>query len=80
MKKAIKAIYEEGVFKPERRLRIPEHSEFYLTISPLPEEDNKKKKLVSKQKKALEKLIGIGNSGKQDVSKNHDKYIYTKDS
>lgn len=28
----------------------------------------------------LEKLIGIGNSGKQDVSKNHDKYLYTKDS
>ena len=80
MSKPIKAIYEEGVFKPEKKLRIVEYSKFYLTISPLPEEDNKIKNIVSKQKKALEKLIGIGNSGKQDVSKNHDKYLYTKDS
>lgn len=80
MTKAIKAIYEDGVFKPEKKLRLREHTEFYLTISTLPEEDDKTKKLVSKQKKALEKLIGIGDSGKHDVSKNHDKYLYTKDS
>lgn len=79
MPKTIEAIYEDGVFKPVKKQRIPEHSKIYLTISPAPEEDKEIKKIVNRQKKALKKLVGIGDSGQKDVSKDHDKYLYSKD-
>ena len=77
MPQTIEAIYEDGVFKPLGKIKLPEHGHFRLSIVPTKEDDIQK--LVERQKKALKKLIGIGQSGLADVSNDHDKYIYEKD-
>lgn len=35
MTQTIKAIYEDGVFKPEEAVHLPEHEEVAIVISPL---------------------------------------------
>jgi predicted DNA-binding antitoxin AbrB/MazE fold protein len=79
MTKTVEAVYENGVFKPVKKVKLPEKRHFKLTISPAEENEKKIKKIVERQKKALKKLIGIGHSGLTDVSTNHDKYIYERD-
>jgi predicted DNA-binding antitoxin AbrB/MazE fold protein len=78
MTKTVNAIYEDGVFKPVKKIRLPEHEQFRLSISPIEEEKDLIKKTVAMQKRALKKLIGMGRSGSSDGSVNHDKYLYTK--
>lgn len=85
MTKTVEAIYENGVFKPVKKVKFPEHKRVKLTISPrepdelIEEDEETTKKIVERQKRALKELIGIGDSGLGDVSKNHDKYLYIKD-
>lgn len=79
MTKIVNAIYEDGVFKPVKKVKLPEHERFRLTISTLDEGQTEIKKTVAMQKRALKKLIGVGRSGLSDGSVNHDKYLYTKD-
>lgn len=67
----IAAIYEDGVFKPLRKIVFPEHKRMHLLV--IPEEDEK---LLQLQKKELSSIIGIGKSGLSDVSRRHDQYIY----
>ncbi|MBI3755666.1 MAG: antitoxin family protein [Deltaproteobacteria bacterium] len=71
----IHAVYENGVLKPFGKVNIPEHKELDLII--ITEEDTSKK-LAESQSKAMQELIGIGNSGLTDVARTHDKYIYSK--
>lgn len=35
MTQVIKAVYEDGVFKPEEAVHLPEHEEVAITIAPL---------------------------------------------
>ena len=79
MTKTVEAIYKDGVFKPLKKIRLPEYERFKLIIAPIKVDERKIKKIVERQKKALKELIGIGDSGLGDISKNHDKYLYTKD-
>lgn len=79
MTKTVNAIYEDGVFKPVKKVKLPEHERFRLTISLLEESEAETKKTVAMQKRTLKKLIGVGRSGLSDGSVNHDKYLYTKD-
>lgn len=79
MIQTVEAVYENGVFKPLKKIKLPEHECFKLNIIPIEEDDNEIKQVVEKQKKALKKFIGIGRSGLSDVSENHDKYLYKKD-
>lgn len=74
--KTIEAIYEHGVFKPVKKLKLPGHERFKLVISPIREDEKATKKLIEKQKKALLEIAGTSGSGLRDVSKNHDKYLY----
>lgn len=53
MPKTIEAIYENGVFKPLRKLKLTEHIRFKLTITPVGENEKEMGKIVAKQKKAL---------------------------
>ena len=79
MTKVVEAVYENGVFKPVRKVRLPEHERFTLVISPLEkaeEDETVIKKLVERQKKALLSIAGIGSSGLEDISENHDQYLY----
>ncbi len=77
MTKTVQAIYEDGVFKPEKKLKLPEHERFMLTIAPL--EEKAIQRTVEMQKRALKKLIGIGRGAAADVSVHHDRYLYKKD-
>jgi predicted DNA-binding antitoxin AbrB/MazE fold protein len=78
MYKTIEAVYKDGVFKPLRKLKLPEYDRFKLTIAPIEEDEKKIKKTVEKQKKALLRLAGIGSSGVSDISKKHNEYLYGK--
>lgn len=81
MTKTVEAIYENGVFKPVKKVKLPEHKRVNLIISPtieMPEDEEEIKKMVERQKRALLKIAGTGSSGLSDVSENHDKYLYGK--
>ncbi len=71
MSEAIPAIYEDGKFKPLQKVDLPEHKHVHIIL--MPEEEAA---LLNSQKKELSKIIGIGRSGKTDVSRKHDKYLY----
>lgn len=73
MQKAIDAIYENGVFKPTKKVSLREHAKLRLIVM---EEDNKQSETAHKQSAALLSLAGIGSSGLKDVSENPDKYLY----
>jgi len=75
MTETITAVYENGIFKPFKKVKLPNHKKFQLILFPA-EEDIPK--LVKAQKKAIKKFCGIGKSGLKDVSSNHDKYLYGK--
>ena len=75
MSSLITAIYEDGIFKPLQGINLQDHQRVKLKI--IPEADTS---LVESQKKALLEIAGIGNSGLMDVAREHDKYLYGKDS
>jgi len=64
----IEAVYEDGVLKPLKKLRIKEREKLTLTIT--------RKQPRTKREKAGMSLVGIFNSGLHDLSKDHDKYLY----
>lgn len=78
MTKTIEAIFEHGVFKPVKKLKLPLHERFKLVISPVEDETLAVKKRIERQKKALLAIAGTATGGFSDVSANHDKYLYGK--
>ncbi|MEW6556038.1 MAG: antitoxin family protein [Elusimicrobiota bacterium] len=74
-KTTVTAVYENGIFRPLEKVKLPEHKKIQLMIFPAEEEIPQ---LVKSQKKALKKYCGIIKSGRTDVSRNHDKYLYGK--
>jgi predicted DNA-binding antitoxin AbrB/MazE fold protein len=71
MSEAITAVYEDGMFKPLQKVDLPEHKHVHLIL--IPEEETA---LLKSQIKELSKIVGIGRSGKTDVARKHDKYLY----
>jgi predicted DNA-binding antitoxin AbrB/MazE fold protein len=71
MSEAIPAVYEDGMFKPLQKVNLPEHKHVHLIL--IPEEEAT---LLNSQKRELSKIVGIGKSGKTDVARKHDKYLY----
>ncbi|NIA11182.1 MAG: DUF104 domain-containing protein [Nitrospiraceae bacterium] len=71
MTETIVAVYVDGIFKPLRKVALPEHKRMRLVV--LPEEDGE---LLELQKKELSSIISIGESGISDISRRHDRYIY----
>ena len=71
MAETIPAIYEDGMFKPLQKVNIPDHKHVHLMLIPDDEAI-----LINAQKKELSKIIGIGSSGKTDIARKHDNYIY----
>ncbi len=71
MSEAIPAVYEDGKFKPLQRVNLPEHKHVHLIL--IPEEEAV---LLNSQKRELSKIVGIGKSGKTDVARKHDRYLY----
>ena len=75
MSKLISAIYEKGIFKPLQDINLRDHQWVKLEI--IPEDETS---LIESQKKALIEISGMGNSGLADVAREHNKYLYQKDS
>lgn len=73
MQKTIEAIFEDGVFRPTKKVVLPEHSKIKLIML---KEDRKSKQFARKQSDALLAVAGIGESGLGNVSENPEKYLY----
>jgi predicted DNA-binding antitoxin AbrB/MazE fold protein len=65
MNTKINAIYEKGILRPTKPLKLVEGTKVRLTLVP---EDG--------QHDPLAAVIGIGSSGRTDGAENHDHYIY----
>ena len=74
MSKIIDAIYENGIFRPLRKLRLKERQRVKIEI--LSEEDGSP---LEVQKKILLELAGLGKSNSTDIARNHDRYLYLRD-
>jgi len=70
MPKTIEAIYEGGVFKPLKKIRLNEHQKVELNVFTKDEIDDITKTALS--------IIGIGESTFKDTAKTHDEYLYGK--
>jgi predicted DNA-binding antitoxin AbrB/MazE fold protein len=75
MSETINAIYEDGIFRPLQDVKLRDRQRVRLEI--IPEDEVT---LLKSQKKALVELAGIGSSGLTDVAREHDRYIYQKES
>ncbi len=71
MAEAIPAIYEDGMFKPLQKVDIPDHKHVHIMLIP-----DEEAPLINAQKKELSKITGIGSSGKTDIARKHDNYLY----
>ncbi len=72
MTNAIPAVYENGVFRPLESPGVEENQRVYLLV--LSEDLTA---LAASQRKDLEDIVALGNSGRRDVSTDHDHYLYT---
>jgi predicted DNA-binding antitoxin AbrB/MazE fold protein len=72
---SVKAVYENGVFKPEEPVALKEKTRVQLVIDPTPsaEEDDDPTGW-----KAAEKFVGMWKGGSEDeaVGEDHDRYLY----
>lgn len=70
----IKAVYEDGVFKPMEPVKLAEHTEVEVSLPGKPQRDPDD----PTGWKALDQLVGIADDegGPTDVSENHDEYLY----
>lgn len=68
----IKAIYEDGVFKPEGPVALADKSQVCLVVEPAPEAD------ASASWRAWQEIIGSADDpdSPTDVAQNHDYYLY----
>jgi predicted DNA-binding antitoxin AbrB/MazE fold protein len=69
---SVKAIYEDGVFKPKESVDLEEKAEVEVilpTAPGLPEDD-------PTGWKAIDRLVGSARSGISDISEKHDEYLY----
>ena len=68
MRETIEAVYEDGVIKPLRKLKLKDHEKLTVTIT--------KKTMKSKTGKPAMSIVGIFDSGIKDLSREHDKLLY----
>jgi hypothetical protein len=70
----VKAIYEDGVFKPTEPVELDEHTEVEVSLPSVAGRDPQD----PTGWKAIDRLIGIVNDqdGPTDVAANHDDYLY----
>lgn len=70
MRRAIEAIYENGVFKPLEKIDIKEHTKLTIVLSASLEQP-------TVEENSLEAIIDIAKDcSDSDLSTHHDKYLY----
>jgi len=72
MSTAVKAIYENGVFKPKEPVQLEERTEVEVLIpsAAAPPDDD------PTGWKTAEELIGFIRNAPSDMAENHDRYLY----
>jgi len=70
MSKVIDAVFEDGVFKPLKKIKFPEHKKVKIKL-----ED--KAEPIAEGKRSLASIIDIANDcSDRDLSVHHDKFLY----
>lgn len=72
MSTTVKAVYENGVFKPKEPVSLDEHAEVDVVIPSRPVRDPDD----PTGWKAIRRLIGAGKAITPDASEKHDEYLY----
>lgn len=75
MATTVKAVYENGVFKPKEPVQLEEHAEVDVL---LPGSRPRRDPDDPSGWKAIDRLIGIADNAPPDLSENHDVYVYGK--
>lgn len=73
MSTTIKAVYEDGVFKPKEEVSLEEHAEVEVVIPTRPPAIDPDDPTGWK---AIDELIGMGKATAPDVAERHDDYLY----
>lgn len=68
----VKAIYEDGVFKPREPVHLEEHTEVEVLIPTAPKTDADD----PTGWKAAEALIGFVDDAPADMAEHHDRYLH----
>jgi len=86
MAKSIKALYEDGVFKPLTKVRLKNRQKVKLTVveSEAPPKriakTGRSQHQVTRRKEIAShpayRIVALFKSGLHDLSKNHDQYLY----
>jgi predicted DNA-binding antitoxin AbrB/MazE fold protein len=74
MTTAVKAVYEDGVFKPKEPVKLPENTEVEVLIpgETLPEQEA--------GWKAFERFAGLWKDAQEtDIAERHDDHLYGRD-
>jgi len=86
MTKSIKALYEDGVFKPLCKVRFKNRQRVDLTVKSSRRQtkptasSRRNGRLVARKQTASESaalIVGLFKSKLRDLSKSHDKYLYS---
>ncbi len=73
----VEAVYEDGVFRPVRKMALRNQSRFRLTLVQLDGPIAKAERaMVARQRKALLAVAGLGASGRADISEHPHAALY----
>jgi len=87
MAKSIKALYENGVFKPLTKVRLKNRQRVKLTVVESKQSSKRLAKSTAKRRRSASRRVGVAahpayrivglfKSGLHDLSENHDTYLY----
>jgi predicted DNA-binding antitoxin AbrB/MazE fold protein len=86
MAKSIKALYEDGVFKPLNKVRLKNRQRVKLTVVETEKPSKRLAKPTAKRRPASSRvdvaahpafrIVALFRSGVQDLSARHDEYLY----
>jgi len=86
MAKSIKALYEDGVFKPLGKVRLKDRQRVKLTVVESEKPSKRLYKSTAKHRPASSRvdvaahpayrIVALFKSGVHDLSARHDKYLY----
>ncbi|MEW6379229.1 MAG: antitoxin family protein [bacterium] len=77
MSKSLKVIYEDGVFKPLQKVDFKEHQKLELIVKKTIQDTSSHGAPSTKPESPL-RLIGLFESDVDDLSVNHDDYLYNQ--
>lgn len=73
--KTIEAVYEDGVFKPVRKVPLKEKQRVTIEILPGTPSRGRGASIVSSEHAGM-KIVGFCDSGLGDLAEHHDFYLY----